>query len=452
VYDAHALCVGFNLPFDLSRLAISYGLARERFRNGFSFILSKNKFHPRIRIRSLDSTKAFIEFELNQVKYKGRFLDLRTFAFAITNEKMSLETASKHFNSTLRKHSAENHGKVTTDYITYNINDTLTTHALFEKMLERFNELKASIQPEKTYSPASLAKSYLDRMDIKPFLEKNPNFSKHILGYVMTTFYGGRSEVRIRKTPVNVRYMDFASMYPSIFVLMSLWELLTADKIECEDATKDTRELLNKITLESLADKKLWKKIPTIILVIPDHDMLPVRTHFDEENVWNIGLCEVTSNQPLWYALSDIVASNLLTGKCPKILKAVQFKPKGIQAGLRDIEIVGNINVSKNENLIKKLVECRRLKKKERDESKDPSTFERLEIEQDALKTIANSISYGIFIEVNTEDRREDVAVYGLGHFKTKATKKECFGRYFHPIIATMLTSGARLMIAIAEA
>jgi hypothetical protein len=67
------------------------------------------------------------------------------------------------------------------------------------------------------------------------------------------------------------------------------------------------------------------------------------------------------------------------------------------------------------------------------------------------MKTIANSCSYGIFIEVNTEDEECDVDVYGLEHFKSKASKRESFGYFFHPIIATMLTSGARLLLAMAE-
>jgi len=67
------------------------------------------------------------------------------------------------------------------------------------------------------------------------------------------------------------------------------------------------------------------------------------------------------------------------------------------------------------------------------------------------MKTIANSCSYGIFIEVDVEDKRCDVDVYGLEHFRTKVSKEERFGHFFHPIIVTMLTSGARLLLAMAE-
>jgi len=454
VYEGRALCVGFNLPFDLSRLAVSYGFARGKFMNGFSFKLSGNRFHPRLRIKSLDSTKSFIEFERTKGSdYKGRFLDLRTIAFAITDEKMTLEKACQHFDTDIKKRLSHSHGKITPDYVNYNVNDTLATYALFDKMLESFQELKVSVQPEKAYSPASLGKSYLNKMGIKPFLEKNPNFPKDVLGYVMTTFYGGRSEVRIRKSPTKVRYMDFASMYPSIFELMNLWKFLIAKRIEYESATDETRELLVKANLETIVDKDLWKKFPVIVQVKGDADVLPVRTHFDEENVWNIGLCQVTSDQPLWYALPDVVASKFLTGKSPKILKAIRFKPIGVQNGIAGIDVVGNIHIPNDSEIIQKLIECRRIKKTERDKFvKNSPEYQRLDREQNALKTIANAISYGIFIEVNTDDKSEDIEGYGLKHLRMKASKTETFGRYFHPITATMLTSGARLMIATAEA
>lgn len=100
-------------------------------------------------------------------------MDLRTLAFAMTNEKMTLETACKHFDAPVKKQSLENHGKITLEYINYNVNDTLATCSLLQKMLERFDELRVSISPQRAYSPASLGKSYLDKMGVRPFLEKN---------------------------------------------------------------------------------------------------------------------------------------------------------------------------------------------------------------------------------------------------------------------------------------
>jgi hypothetical protein len=45
-YDLRATIVGFNLPFDLSRLAVRHGPARSKMRGGFTFQLSEDDRKP----------------------------------------------------------------------------------------------------------------------------------------------------------------------------------------------------------------------------------------------------------------------------------------------------------------------------------------------------------------------------------------------------------------------
>jgi hypothetical protein len=47
----------------------------------------------------------------------------------------------------------------------------------------------------------------------------------------MQTYYGGRSEVRIRKQVCEVIHTDFKSQYPSVNALLGLQELLLAEEI-----------------------------------------------------------------------------------------------------------------------------------------------------------------------------------------------------------------------------
>lgn len=62
VFDLAAMCVGFNLPFDLSRIALHADTARGKLMHGgFTFILSENKQYPRIQIKHLDSRRAQIQ-------------------------------------------------------------------------------------------------------------------------------------------------------------------------------------------------------------------------------------------------------------------------------------------------------------------------------------------------------------------------------------------------------
>jgi hypothetical protein len=454
--DSQALCVGFNLPFDLSRLAIRYGYGRGKWKNGFTFWLSEDTKHPGIHIRSLDSVRSF--FGLAPTKYSGkvnaRFLDLRALGFALTNQKLSLKRACEIFDTQHRKTQAERHGRITIPYVDYNVSDTLATYELYAKMIERLQEFRLDIPPEKSFSPASLGKAYLRKIGIRPFSEKNLDFPPEILGYLMTTYYGGRAEVRIRKTPVKVRLMDFKSMYPTLFELMGLWKFLIAEKVEHYDSTEETKRLVSEVTLSSLTDRSLYPKLATIVQILPDSDILPVRAHYGEDkNVYNIGLPHVTSEIPLWYTLADVLASKVLTGKTPKIIRATSFRPVGIQDNLHSVQIPGGLTLGPQDDLIRSLIEHRIQIQHKRDTTeKDSEEHNLLDVVQDQLKVLANSTSYGIFIEVNTEDQPTKVQAYGLKPFPAKVNKTEEFGRYFNPILATMLTSGARLMLAMAEA
>jgi DNA polymerase elongation subunit (family B) len=79
----------------------------------------------------------------------------------------------------------------------------------------------------------------------------------------------------------------------------------------------------------------------------------------------------------------------------------------------------------------------------------------RLKSEEQALKIIANSASYGIFVEVNVcdLDEREQRQCFGpKGEpFAISTDKNEEPGRYFHPLLASLITGAARLMLAITE-
>jgi hypothetical protein len=56
-YDLRASIVGFNLPFDLSRLAIRHGSARgNTMKGGFTFQLSSDLWKPRVQVRHLNGS------------------------------------------------------------------------------------------------------------------------------------------------------------------------------------------------------------------------------------------------------------------------------------------------------------------------------------------------------------------------------------------------------------
>ena len=146
------------------------------------------------------------------------------------------------------------------------------------------------------------------------------------------------------------------------------------------------------------------------------------------------------------FTLADCVVSKFLTGKCPTIEKAQSYRPGLRQSGLKPIRILGkpDFTIDPNSNdFFTRLIDLR-----------DEAKANRDSIEK-TLKIIANSTSYGIFIEISRDDapKSELLKVFGpYGECRNVDTKAlEQPGRYFHPLLGVLITGAARLMLGIAE-
>ena len=441
-FDLGTLCVGFNLFFDLTRIAIKTTNARIKKKDSFSLLLSNNLHYPRLHLTHVSSTLSFIEWgnSKNGSNFKGNFLDLRTLVHALTDKKHTLDSACKTFGTNFQKSFVE-HGKITIDYINYCINDVHSTHSLYLNAQKEFESYGLNIPNTQAYTPATIGKEFFRKMGIKSFAEKNPNFPKETIGNIMTCYYGGRTECKIRKTPVKSDLLDFLSMYPTVCTLQNLWSFVIAKQIVSQDATQEIKEFVENFKLENIQNKNLWAIFPAIVQVEPDEDVLPLRAKYGKKHEWNIGLPYVSYNDKLWYSLADVLASKLYTGKSPKILQAITFSPIGVQKELKEIDIHGiKINPYK-QDLFKELIQYRQQLKKKGDRK------------QQIIKIITNAISYGIFVEITTfdESKQTPIDVYGLDHFTAHKTKIEKPGFMFNPIIAVAITSASRLLLATTE-
>ena len=104
VYVEGTLCVGFNLPFDLARVAIHAGICRDQNRRKFRIVLSRRLRWHDLRIESLSGRAAFIGFvpkrkltAWEKPFFAGRFCDLSATAGAFTGKRHSLLSAGKAF-------------------------------------------------------------------------------------------------------------------------------------------------------------------------------------------------------------------------------------------------------------------------------------------------------------------------------------------------------------------
>ena len=151
-YAVDAVIVGFNLPFDLSRLAIGHSSARTIMRRdgsrdrsmvgGFTFRLSDVKGRPNIRVRHRSSRSAFISFtqtwsdpvyvtgddgEEETVRKPGFFLDIKTLAAALTSKSFSLSRLAKHLGVASKGEFTDFGRVIDPDLVEYAVQDTQVT-------------------------------------------------------------------------------------------------------------------------------------------------------------------------------------------------------------------------------------------------------------------------------------------------------------------------------------
>lgn len=480
-YQLRATIVGFNLPFDISRLAISHGPARtpqgqqaSAMRGGFTFKLSRQKIYPNIRVKHMSRKAALISFAARMEQpdtrgqrklgnrrgiRRGHFIDVKTLASALFAKGFSLASLSRFLevpNPKLEFDAFD--GPVTDDMARYAVRDVQTTWECYTVLIERFSALKfTQTIPEKIYSEAGIGKAYIREMGIAPWRKTQPNVSPDLLAKIMGSYFGGRSEVRIRREIRQVILCDFLSMYPTVCTLMGLWRFVIADGMSWQDTTEETSRFLSTVDLAALSAQPAWRQLATLVRVVPDDDIFPVRAAYSGEAQSTIGANYLTSETPLWFTLADCIAAKLLTGKTPRIVEAMSFAPGPVQAGLKPIEIAGNpeYRVDPNDaDFFKRVIELRQAIKRQMAEATGEAR-ERLDIAQNNLKICANSTSYGIWVEVNVETRpaHKSVTVHSstCDRFSFPTDKAEMPGKYFHPLLATLITGAARLMLAVAE-
>jgi hypothetical protein len=458
-----AMMAGFHFCFDLARCARKWPEGRKR---EWSLIFvenadgSEHKFYPRVAVDPIDSKKSFISFTWEWIPQGGktkrtkinesRFLDLRTLLWALFNKAYSLKRACNNEKGPFKgrnlpqKIDHKPTGKVTPAEIVYAHQDLRCTTALLNAAKQEFDLHPIPLDPCKNYSPASTAKAYAEAMKIKKPSQKFkvPN---EILGIAMESYMGGRSEAWLRHAEVGISPVDLVSEYPTTCVLLNLWEILTAKSLSFDDATKSVRELLKQISLDSCFDRKLWPEFRFFAWVTPDDDILPVRTSYNGMTQ-NIGNNYLKDTKSIWVAGPDLIGSVIRTGKVPHIERAIRLVPHGKQVGMKSVNLRGMIEIDPyKDDLFKCAIEQRKLNKS----NKELYYW---------LKIFANSI-YGFFVEINPESMPEDkkvrVRVFsGEDSFEHKEPCRiaESIGRWYAPYLASLISSGGRLLLAILEA
>jgi hypothetical protein len=488
--------VGLNLLFDFGRIAQHWAPARGDYHGGWSLGFwgeysdgdqwRDAPRHPRLRARAIDPRRTLFEWgsigeDPHFWKGRGRFVDLRTLAFALTDRGHTLESACKAFDVPYQKRETEL-GKITDDLLAYAREDVEATARLYLACLEELARHEGiHLDAHRLYSPATIGTRYLEAMGYPRPLEQFTNLTPEqlgwtrgtaasgerreaaettpngeaitpqLLGHAMSAFYGGRAEARIVRTPVPVALVDFTSMYPSVNALLGTRSLLTAERIHVQDATDDVRTMLgNPGLVDWCLQPNAWSEIGvTLVEVEPNGAVLPVRAKYDPASGdFGIGVNPFQLDDgAVWYALPDVIAAAILDPTAARALtvrRALRLVGQGIQASLRPATLRGGreLDPRRDDPFLAMIEERHRVA------ATDPR-------QERFLKVTANSTSYGVLARFDRRERATPttVQVYGPDDepFDATTAAPEDPGPYCFPPVAASITAAARLMLALLE-
>jgi hypothetical protein len=457
-----SLIAGFNLPFDLSRLSLDW---RKTRKGGFALIFSKifwretqswiaNPYRPAIKIEAKDARTAFISCGTTKVPAEwpneDRLLDIGTLLFALFDQHRGLRDWCRYFREERNlewvheKLDHEPSGRFTLKDLEYCRRDVQCTQDLLNCAKTEFDLYRLDdLLPDKAYSPASVGKATFRQMAITPPAEKF-KVSHELQGIFMQTYFGGRAEDHIRKVPVPSMRLDFLSQYPTVNTNMRNWEIVTAKSVSFPESTREIRKLLRTVSLDRCFDPSFWKELRFVALIQPVDDIVPVRAPFDPKDREHLNIADsrFTSEEPIWLAGPDIVASIIRTGRVPNVLKAIRVVPHGHQPGMKPIMLRGVVEIDpRRQDFFKVLIEQRKANESDK-------TLKH------ALKVIANSTAYGAFVELNEERKSKPVKldVFSGEHYHRQSARDvEVPGKWYFPALASLITSGGPLLLAMAE-
>ena len=288
-YDLRASIVGFNLPFDISRLGDQTRVCtRQGNARRLHIQASRQWWRPAIQVRHLNARASLIQFThppkrrdpratqaedraAQPARLLHRFEDHRG---GLLSRSFSLASLADFLKTPTRKAESGGHGKqLTTKYVRY--------------CFRTFKSPGSATRPcgtDMRFMPSKrrrLARSSAKRALARPISNKwacGPSggptrFSAASDRHIMSTYFGGRAEVRWRREIRQVLYCDFLSMYPTVCTLMGFWRFVIAQGMEWSDSTEKIRALVNSISLDDLQRPEFWPLLTTIVRVAPQADI-----------------------------------------------------------------------------------------------------------------------------------------------------------------------------------
>jgi DNA polymerase III epsilon subunit-like protein len=417
------MVIGHNLPFDLGALSIRAAPSRDDNYGGLTLTLQDNR--PGLTVKKIGFGKhIYGVHQSRNARRNHRFIDTLQLSRALFGAHSGAKLGDVLVNlgiGGITKGTADYHGPITEEYLDYCCNDVEAAWRAYDGLRALYCKHGVSTPIDKIYSEASLGKAYLKDLGVKPFFEKNPDFDRRMIGPFMEGLYGGRSEVRWRHEIREGMLSDFKGQYSAVNALMKLQDLNIAERVVPveEDWRGSAACMLKDITFEILQVKEAWPLLRGVALVRPNNDILPVRTDYEQDDnkddnpanlrAQQIGVNVVVSGPPSWYAFADVIASKLLTGRCPEIIRTITLKPVGVQEGLKEFRFFGDPEYTidlRKDDLFQRFIDMRS-EIKRRPDFDGNASYSAME---QGIKLTSSATSYGVLIEFVVEERKKETA------------------------------------------
>ena len=457
---AGVMIAGWEMPRQLSTIALKITTAKRNKRAFSLYFATYDKSNGKVehscywrgvRVQSLSAGQALYEnlkISLENKKAQAiqnsrqiRILDLQSLTLALGGEVLTFDNACELFGLPRAAHH-EQTARITKVELERAFSNILRELELLDTLRSEYQKHQIAIHPEKTISPAGITKGYMKQMGLRcPFA------SDKLHGLAMAALCAGRAECRGRRVVLPCVYVDFSSQFSACYSLLGCQELLTAERLELSRYSKQARELVQSVSVDRYLRRDAWNSLNFLAKVLPhpEGSILPVRGKFSVGNDGSptIGWERVTGLKPMWVSGPTLIASALL-GPPPKVISAVRIVPKGKQSCLKQVTLYGEVPCDPlTDSLPEKLTELRsRLKKT------NP-------VAAAGIKVQSNSAAFGVFCETNLTDLNDPKRLHvfsGNVHFQTEPVESwEKPGTYYCPAIASLVTGGSHLLLAMLE-
>jgi hypothetical protein len=316
------------------------------------------------------------------------------------------------------------------------------------------------LAPDRALSPTAIGKALLRSAGLTSPLARRPREPRRALGAAMAAYVGPRSEVRARRVPLPVAYLDAHSMFLLVDGLLHNSELLT-HRVEARRLTR-TRELaslngrLGALDPDVLlAEAEAWPSLRGVALIEPAWDIQPGKARYSASSEETTTVSPVASAAgPIWSAYPDLLVSKSETGRLPRILEAWEWKPAERLPGLGSARLPDGtvIDLAGQQAAGPRVwhdaflaFAAARLRTADNTSLSDAARERR----RGMLKAEGNGIGYGAEIEFNRRCRPCEHTVWAP-HGRTRVhVLPEHPGWLCYPPFATFTVAGSRLMIAL---